>query len=45
MAFVLLTRILRRDSWRVAIVVGIAAGASIFICYAVAFLITDRLFR
>jgi len=42
-AFALLGRTLRRDSWRVAIVVGAAAGVSIFACYAVAFLITDRL--
>jgi hypothetical protein len=43
-AFALLARALRRDSWRVAIVAGLAGGASIFVCYTVAFLITDRLF-
>lgn len=43
-AFALLARTLRRDSWRVAIVAGLAGGASIFVCYTVAFLITDRLF-
>ena len=37
------TRILRRGSWRIAMVAGVAGGASIFVCYAVAFLITDRL--
>jgi hypothetical protein len=42
--FALLARPLRRDSWHVAIVAGIAGGASIFVCYAAAFLITDRLF-
>jgi hypothetical protein len=41
--FALLARTLRQDSWRVAIVAGAAGGASIFVCYAVAFLITDRL--
>ena len=42
-AFALLARTLRHDSWRVAIPAGIVSGASIFVCYAVAFLITDRL--
>ena len=42
-AFALLARTLRRDSLLVAIVSGIAGGASIFICYTAAFLITDRL--
>lgn len=37
-AFALLARTL----WRVAIVAGMAAGASIFVCYSAAFLITDR---
>ena len=45
LVFALLARILRRDSWRVAVVVGIAGGASIFVCYALAFLITDRLIK
>jgi hypothetical protein len=43
LVFALLARTLRRDSWRVAIVAGIAGGASIFVCSAAAFLITDRL--
>jgi hypothetical protein len=43
MAFALLARILRGDSWRLAVVAGVAGGASIFVCYAAAFLITDRL--
>jgi hypothetical protein len=44
-AFALLARSLRRGSWRVAFVSGIVGGASIFVCYAAAFLITDRLIR
>ena len=40
--FALLARILRRGLWRVAVVAGIAGGASIFVCYAAAFLLTDR---
>jgi hypothetical protein len=43
-AFALLARTLRRNSWRIAIVAGLAGGVSIFVCYAAAFLITDRLF-
>ena len=43
LVFALLARILRGGSWRVALVAGIAGGASIFVCYAAAFLITDRL--
>jgi hypothetical protein len=39
----LLGRTLRRGSWRAAIVAGIAGGLSIFVCYAAAFWITDRL--
>ena len=42
-AFALLARTLRGGSWRIGIVAGVAAGASIFVCYAAAFLITDRL--
>src|ERR1051325_5332236 len=42
-AFALLARTLRRDSWPAAIVAGVVGGASIFVCYAAAFLITDRL--
>ena len=45
LAFALLARTLRRDSWRVAIVAGVAGGASIFVCYVAAFLITDWLIR
>jgi uncharacterized membrane protein len=45
LVFALLARTLRRDSWRVAIVAGAAAGVSIFVCYAAAFLITDRLIK
>jgi len=41
--FAILARTLRRGSWRVAFVSGLVGGASIFVCYAVAFLITDRL--
>jgi len=43
LVFALLARTLRRDSWGVAVVPGVAGGASIFVCYAAAFLITDRL--
>jgi hypothetical protein len=39
----LLGRTLRRDSWWVAVVAGVAGGASIFVCYAAAFLITDSI--
>jgi hypothetical protein len=45
LAFALLARTLRRDSWRLAVVAGVAGGASIFVCYAAAFLITDRLIK
>jgi hypothetical protein len=41
--FALLARILWRNSWRIALVAGIVGGASIFVCYAAAFLITGRL--
>ena len=40
--FALLARTLRRGSWRVAVVAGAVGGGSIFVCYAAAFLITDR---
>ena len=43
-AFACLARMLRRSSWRGAVAVGVVGGLSIFVCYAVAFLITDRLF-
>ncbi len=39
----LLARTLRRGSWRTVIVAGVTGGLSIFVCYAIAFLITDRL--
>jgi hypothetical protein len=42
-AFAFLGRTLRRDSWRVAVLAGVLGGAFIFVCYAAAFLITDRL--
>jgi hypothetical protein len=44
-AFALLARLLRRGSWRDAILAGVIGGASIFVCYGVAFLITDRLIK
>jgi hypothetical protein len=43
LALTLLARTLRRGSWLVAVLTGLAGGASIFVCYAAAFLITDRL--
>ena len=42
-AFALLAGTLRRGSWRQAFIAGIGGGFSIFVCYAVAFWITDRL--
>ncbi len=45
LVFALLARALRRGSWEVAVLTGLTAGASIFGCYAAAFLITDRLIR
>jgi hypothetical protein len=42
-AFALLAHTLRRGSCCVAVIAGVAGGASVFVCYAVAFLITDRL--
>jgi len=42
LALTLLARTLRRGSWRAAILAGLAGGLLIFVCYAVAFLITDR---
>jgi hypothetical protein len=38
----LLARKLRRGSWRQAVLAGIGGGVSIFVCYALAFWITDR---
>jgi Domain of unknown function (DUF6989) len=43
LALTLLARTLWRGSWRAAILAGIAGGLSIFVCYAVAFFIADRL--
>ena len=42
-ALALLAGILRRGSWRQAVMAGIGGGLSIFLCYALAFWITDRL--
>ena len=38
-----LARTVRRGSWRQAVVAGIGSGFWIFVCYALAFWITDRL--
>jgi len=43
LALALLARTLRRGSWRTAIKAGIIGGLSIFLCYVIAFFITDRL--
>jgi len=43
LVFALLAGRVRRGSWRAAVVAGVAGGASIFVCYAAAFLLTDRL--
>jgi hypothetical protein len=43
LALTLLARTLRRGSWCAAILAGIAGGLLIFVCYAVAFFIADRL--
>lgn len=40
----LLARRLRRGSWRGAVTAGVTGGAAIFVCYAVGFLVTDKLF-
>ncbi len=45
LALALLAQTLRRGSWRGAVVAGAGGGLSIFVCYAVAFLITDRLIK
>ena len=45
LVFALLARTLRRGSWPVAVLTGLGGGASIFVCYAAAFLVTDRLIR
>ena len=44
LALALLARMLRRGSWRIAPGAGIIGGASIFLCYAAAFFVTDKLF-
>jgi hypothetical protein len=44
-AFALLARVLRRGSWGLAIVSGVVGGLSIFVCYAIAFWVTDRLIK
>ena len=44
-AFTLLARTIRLGNWRVAVVAGIAGGLSIFICYAIAFFLTDQLIK
>jgi hypothetical protein len=43
LTFALLALTVRRGSWRVAIFAGVAGGLSIFACYVIAFLVTDRL--
>jgi hypothetical protein len=43
LALAILARPLRRGSWGVALFVGAIGGAAIFLCYAIAFEITDRL--
>ena len=45
LVFALLTRTLRRASWRVAVVAGILGGLFIFARYAIAFLVTDELIK
>lgn len=40
----LIARTFRRGSWGMAFVGGVAGGAVIFVCYAIAFTITDRIF-
>jgi hypothetical protein len=41
----LLARTLRHGTWRQAVIAGIGGGFSIFVCYALAFWITDRLVK
>jgi hypothetical protein len=45
LGFALLARTLRRGSWLQAVIAGIGGGLSIFVCYALAFWITDRLVK
>jgi hypothetical protein len=44
LSLALLARTLRRHSWLTALAAGLTGGATIFVCYAVAFFITDKLF-
>jgi hypothetical protein len=41
----LLARTLRHGTWRQAVIAGIGGGFSIFVCYTLAFWITDRLVK
>jgi len=43
LALALLARTLRRGSWFTAIIAGIAGGIAIFVCYALAYAVTDGL--
>ena len=45
LALAILARTLRRGSWGVAVFSGAAGGATIFVCYAVAFGLTDGIIR
>jgi hypothetical protein len=44
LALAVIARTFRRGSWGVAFFGGVAGGVVIFVCYAIAFAITDRLF-
>jgi hypothetical protein len=44
-AFTLLARLLRRNSWMPVVPAGVAGGAAIFIAYALAYAITDGLWK
>jgi hypothetical protein len=43
LALAVSARTLRCNSWRVAIIRGVGSGVAIFVCYVIAFTITDRL--
>jgi uncharacterized protein DUF6989 len=43
LALAVSARTLRRNSWRLAIISGVGSGVAIFVCYVIAFTITDRL--
>ena len=45
LAMAVLARTLRHGTWREAVSAGIGGGFSIFVCYVLAFLITDRLVK